>query len=109
VFGESAAPMKYFEDIEVGYVEETPSLVADRDEMVEYAARHDPYPIHIDEEAARRTAVGGLIASWGYTVSLFLRLLHLMKLDQDLSDAFLWALEWRVQFGRPVRPGDETA
>src|SRR3974390_2148180 len=100
-------PVKYFEDIKVGYVEETSSVVADRGEMIEYATRHDPYPIHIDEQAAQRTAFGGLIASWGYTVSLFLQLLHLLKLDQDLSDAFLGALEWRVQFGGAVRPGDQ--
>ena len=35
MFGECAPLVRYLEDVEAGYVEETPSLVPDRDEVVE--------------------------------------------------------------------------
>lgn len=49
---------------------------ANRDEMLEYARRYDPWPMHIDEAVATRGPFGGLIASGGYTISLWYRSGH---------------------------------
>jgi acyl dehydratase len=65
--------MSWFDDFEIGDVERSGEHVALHDEMVAYAARNDPYPIHIDDEAAAATPLGGIIASFGYTVSLVVR------------------------------------
>jgi acyl dehydratase len=96
----------YFEDIEVGYSEESVETLVDRDEMIEYAKRNDPYPIHVDEAAALASPFGELIASFGYVVSLFFRAVHTMKFDQAVQAAFIGALEWRVQFRNAVRAND---
>lgn len=65
----------YFEDIEVGLTRDCGSITAEKEEMLEFAERFDPQPIHIDEEAARESIFGELIASGWYTASLAARLL----------------------------------
>lgn len=96
----------YFEDLVEGRVDESPEMTADRDAMVAYAERHDPYPIHVDEQFASGTPFGGLVASFGYTVSLYFHMVHDMELIRATESTFLGALEWRVTFRGAVRPGD---
>ena len=61
----------YFDDVEIGYVEESESVLVDRAEMVASAAGNDPWPIHVDVEAASATPFGDVIASFGYVVSCY--------------------------------------
>ena len=63
----------YFEDFLVG---ETVALGAyrfERDAIVAFARLYDPQPFHLDEEAAKATIYGGLIASGWHSVSAFMR------------------------------------
>ncbi len=46
--------LTYWEDLPVGTVLRGNGVVADRDEMVEYAMKNDPLPFHISEEAAAK-------------------------------------------------------
>jgi acyl dehydratase len=92
----------YFEDFEEGAVLIADECVADRDEMIDYAQKNDPLPFHVDEEAAKKYPYGGLIASGGYTVSLWYR--SGIRLMKDI--AFLGGSEWHVKFLLPVRPRD---
>jgi acyl dehydratase len=96
----------YFDDIEIGYVEESESVLVDRAEMVAYAAHNDPWPIHVDAEAASATPFGDVIASFGYLVSLLFRSSHTLRYTQAIQPSFLGALEWRVQFRKAVLGGD---
>lgn len=96
----------YFEDVVIGYVEETSEAIVDGVEMVRYAEQHDPHAMHVDEEFARTSPYGGLVASFGYTVSLFLRLIHSMDYVRKTTPVFLGAIEWRVQFHGAVRAND---
>jgi acyl dehydratase len=96
----------YFEDLVEGYVDESAEVIADRDDMVVFAERNDPYRIHVDEQFAATTPFGGLIASFGYTVSLYCRMIHDMELYRAIESTMLGALEWRVTFRGPIRPGD---
>ena len=96
----------YFEDLVEGYVDESAEVIADRDDMVAYAERNDPFPIHVDEQFAATTPFGGLVASFGYTVSLYFRMIHDTELVRATESTFLGGLEWRVTFGGPIRPGD---
>ena len=41
--------------------------------MIEFARRYDPQPFHLDEEAGRRSVLGGLCASGWFTVGLWMR------------------------------------
>ena len=97
----------YFEDVEVGYTEESEPLEADRSEMIVYAHANDPYPIHTDPEVARQSPFGDAIASFGYTVSLYMRLMHRRDLIRSTERGFLGAVGSEVTFGGPVRPGDQ--
>jgi acyl dehydratase len=82
--------------------------VVDRDEMIAYAKVYDPFPIHVDDDAAAQTPHGEVIASFGYTVSLFFKLVHLLPSNQTASPGFLGGLGWRVTFHRGLRAGDEV-
>lgn len=42
-------------------------------EIKAFAAKYDPQPFHLDEEAARRSVLGGLCASGWHTASMFMR------------------------------------
>ncbi|HEX2039231.1 MAG TPA: MaoC/PaaZ C-terminal domain-containing protein [Acidimicrobiales bacterium] len=94
---------RYFEDLEVGQELWSPEVVADRDDLIAYGRRYDPWPFHWDEEAAAQTPFGGVIASGGYTISLWYLTGHLLEVAPV---AFLGGLDWHVKFAAPLRPGD---
>ena len=96
----------YFEDIDEGSVHWGEECIVDKDEMLEYNRKNDPWPIHVDEEAAAQSPFGGIIASGGYTITLLYRLTHTIYNRPEAPWAFLRGLEWHVRFHLPVRPGD---
>jgi acyl dehydratase len=96
----------YFEDLIEGQEFVGGEVMVDKDEMLEYARKNDPWPFHVDEEAAQASSFGGLIASGGYAISLYYRLGHLLHNTADSTWAFLGGFDWHVSFPRPIRPGD---
>ena len=95
-----------FEDLDEGAVFWGEEVVADTDAMVDYAKKYDPWPFHLDAEAAKQTAFGGLVASAGYTFSLWCRSVHTIIRTSDVEWAFLGGYDLRVKLLQPVRPGD---
>jgi acyl dehydratase len=67
--------MLYFEDFPPGDVRESPSRPVTHDEIVAFARQFDPQPFHTDDEAARRTYYGGLLATGWHTTAILMRLL----------------------------------
>lgn len=96
--------MRYVEDIQEGDVHEFGSYEVTRDEIVGFAERYDPQPFHVDEDAARESAFGELVASGWHTASMCMRLL----VDNYLADtASAGARGIRdLRWIEPVRPGD---
>lgn len=94
--------VRYFEDLETGLAMVGDEVVADLDEMLDFARKNDPFPMHTDEEAARKTPFGGIIASGGYTVTLWYR----SGVPVLQSVALVAGLEWTIRLPKPVRPGD---
>ena len=92
----------YWEDLGVGTVLWSDEVIADRDEMLEYAIKNDPLPFHIDEAAAARSVFGGLVASGGYTIMLWYR--AAIRLHSTI--ALLAGNEFSVRLPHPLRPGD---
>lgn len=92
----------YFEDLDEGRHFRGDDCVAELDEMLAFARRNDPAPIHTDEAAARESLYGGLIASGGYTVMLWYR----SGIPILAEVAILGGLDWHIKLPRPVRPGD---
>ena len=94
----------YFEDLTVGEEHAFGRYEVTREEIVDFASSYDPQPFHLDEEAARESFFGGLVASGWHTASMTMRLI----VDEFLADAAsigspgVDELRWR----EPVRPGD---
>lgn len=95
----------YFEDLTVGDRRDLGVVIADGDEMIEFARQYDPQPVHTDPAAAAETHFDGLVASGWYTASLCMRLLveEVLRDAAALGALGLDELRWPV----PVRPGDE--
>ena len=55
--------MRYFEDFTPGQTIELGRHTITKDEIVAFARQFDPQPFHTDEEAAKRSIFGGLVAS----------------------------------------------
>lgn len=101
-------PSVFFEDIVLGAEYWGTDQVADVDEMVSYAERFDPWPMHTDTRAGAATPYGGLIASGGYTIGLWYRSGHGIWNRPGSRWAFLGGFDWHVQFKMPLRPGDRV-
>lgn len=46
---------QYFEDLQEGTVFRGNECIVDREEMLQWALKNDPSPIHVDEEAAKNS------------------------------------------------------
>ena len=94
----------FYDDIEVGQTVRVGSYRVDADDIVSYARRWDPLPVHVDEAAARQTVCGGLTASGSHTLAIRTLLLHQVPIQDGVIAAGGWD---EVRFHKPVRPGDE--
>lgn len=95
---------RWFEDYLPGTVHELGTLAVDEAEVLEFARRYDPQPIHTDPAQAARGPFGGIITSGWHTASLMMSLYAVDYLSPASSVASpgLDELRWL----RPVRPGD---
>jgi acyl dehydratase len=103
--GSDAEMTKYYwEDFKVGDSAPLGERVVDKAEMIAFATAFDPQPFHIDEEAARASMYGGLIASGWHTVAMVMR----MMVDSYLNDSASLGSPGvdNVRWLKPVRPGD---
>lgn len=96
----------YFEDIEEGIQPESPEIKVNGQDMLEYNRKYDPWPLHVDESAARESPFEGIIASGGYTISLAYLLSHRIYNTGEAEWAFLGGLNSRLNFPAPVYAGD---
>jgi len=67
--------MKFFEDIQVGETTAIGRYIFTAENIKAFAARFDPQPFHLDEEAAARSHFGALCASGWHTACVWMRLL----------------------------------
>lgn len=94
----------YFEDFTAGQEYDLGSHTLDRAAIVDFATEFDPQLIHVDEEAAKESIYGGLIASGWHTGSVYMRLLcdgFLLRVH-SMGSPGVDELRWLG----PVRPGD---
>ena len=97
-------PKYYWEDFKVGDTSPIGQKLVDKDELIAFAKTYDPQPFHIDEEAAKASIFGGLIASGWHTCSMVMR----MMVDSYLRDSASLGSPGldNVRWLKPVRPGD---
>ena len=63
-------PTYYWEDFKVGDAAPLGERVVDKDEVIAFGKAFDPQPFHTDEDAAKQSVFGGLIASGWHTVGM---------------------------------------
>ncbi|WP_312911978.1 MaoC family dehydratase [Natronosalvus caseinilyticus] len=96
--------MHYYEDIEIGDVEEYGTYEVTKEEIKEFARKYDPQPFHLDEDAAKESIFGELVASGWHTASIMMRL---SVVNSDGESAFLGSFGIdEIRWKSPVRPGD---
>lgn len=95
---------RYLEDFHVGQTSQSASLSVSAEDILDFAARFDPQPFHLDPVAAEQTLFRGLSASGWHTAALTMRLLVGCELKPvgGLIGAGVDDLKWPL----PVRPGD---
>lgn len=95
---------RYFEDYRPGAVYEYGYAAVSEAEIIEFAARFDPQPIHADPTFAATGPFGGLIASGWHTAGIMMRLFadHYLSRVGSLASPGIDELRWPA----PVRPGD---
>lgn len=97
-------PRYAFEDFPVGLELDCGSRLVDREEGLRFAAAYDPQPLHLDEEAANASVLGGLSVSGWHTCAMVMRLMCDAYLLDSTSQGSpgIDKLRWL----KPVRPGD---
>jgi acyl dehydratase len=63
----------YFEDLEIGQRIDLEPFTFDKEAIIAFGKKYDPQPFHVDEEAARKSQFGGLIASGWHTAAVYMR------------------------------------
>lgn len=96
---------KYWEDFKVGEVQTTSAVTVTETHLVNFASfTGDWYPLHMDEEFAKKTIFGGRIAHGPLIFALANGLMDRSGFLGDAGMAFLGADKLRFQ--APVRLGD---
>lgn len=93
----------FLDDLEVGQRFTSGTHAIDEAQIKAFAREFDPQPFHLDDEAAKDTLFGGLVASGWYTAAITMRLL--VEGGLPLASGIIGA-GGEVSWPRPTRPGD---
>lgn len=97
-------PKYYFEDFSTDWTAEYGPRRITREEIIGFAAQYDPQPMHLDEEAARHTMLGGLGASGWHSCCIMMKMIA-DGLLLDTASMGAPGIE-EVKWLKPVRPDD---
>ena len=93
----------FFEEFELGYATKTDPVVIKKEDMLDFAKKFDNLPIHTDEEYAKSTVFGKLIAPG---VMSFMSV-WAKYLENDLAgDELLAGKSTKIEWMKPVFADD---
>jgi acyl dehydratase len=94
----------YFEDFHTGRTFPLGPVTVSKEEIIAFASEFDPQPMHTDEEAAKQSLFGTLVASGWHTSSIMMRMMIDSYLLQSASEGSpgVDLMEWK----KPVQAGD---
>lgn len=93
----------YFEEFVQGAKTQINSVVIDKNEMIDFAKKYDNIPIHTDEEYAKTTIFGKLIAPGVMSfMSVWAKYLENDLAGDELIAGKSTSIEWK----KPVYAGD---
>ncbi len=93
-----------FEDFHVGQTFRSGAVPVEREAIRAFASEFDPQPFHVDEEAAKGTFFGGLVASGWHTAALTMKLLTAS--DLKVGGGRIGVGVDQLKWPRPVKAGD---
>ena len=98
------ASRKHYEDLVLGEVIDLGATKVTKDMIVSFAREFDPFPFHLDEEAAKASLLGGLASSGWQTAALTLRMLgdRFLNTIASMGGLGFSDLKWK----KPVMVGD---
>ena len=98
---------RYVEDFKKGDIFDLGKHKFSEEEIVDFAKKYDPFPFHIDKNAAEKTVFSGIISSGWLTALVWLGMMHKSFLSYDTTmgspghEEMIWP--------KPVRPGDSVS
>lgn len=100
-----AAPkaIRYFEDYKPGDIFDLGERLITEQEIIEFAAKYDPMPFHLDKESAAKSVYGGLTASGWHSCLIMMGMIHNRFLSMETT---LGSPGMECSWIKPVRPGD---
>lgn len=100
----TSSDLLHYEDITVGETVAFGRKGVTKEEIVAFAGAYDPQPIHLDEEVAKRSIVGGLCASGFHSCAILMRMLadDVLNKATSLGSPGMDEVKWL----KPVRPDD---
>ena len=96
--------VEWFDDLKVGMRFKSEAITVSKDDIIRFAREYDPQPFHLDEEAAKKSILGGLAASGWHTSAMFMRMMADSFVLNSLCEGAPGVdfMEWR----KPVLAGD---
>ena len=93
----------YFEEIKLGMEIQTAPTEIRKEKMMDFARDYDPQPLHLDEEYAKTTVFGALIAPGVMSfMSVWAKFLEVDFFGKELLAGKSTKIEWH----KPVYAGD---
>jgi len=93
----------YFDDVKIGMTVELAPAVIEKEKMLAFARQYDNIPLHTDEEYAKSTHFGDLIAPGVMSfMSVWAKYLEVDFFGKDL----LAGKSTQIQWHKPVYAGD---
>ncbi len=93
----------YFEDIKLGMTADIPPAVIEKEKMINFALAYDNIPLHTDEEYAKNTPFGKLIAPG--VMSFMTVWAKYLEVD-FFGDELLAGKSTKIEWIKPVHAGD---
>lgn len=85
----------YFDELETGMKKEIPPALIEREEMLDFARKYDNIPLHTDEEYAKTTRFGKLIAPGVMSfMSVWAKYLEVDFFGEELIAGMSTKIEW---------------
>jgi len=93
----------FFDEINVGDEFTTDGVVIDNEKMIAFAKEYDPFPLHYDEEYAKKTRYGRVIAPG---VMSFMAVWAKIAEKDIFGDALIAGKSTKIEWHKPVFAGD---
>jgi len=93
--------VEWFDDLKLGMHFRSGEVTVSKEDIIRFAAEYDPQPFHLDEEAAKKTILGGLAASGWHTAAIAMRLAASSRPfgPPGNGDAASTVTQWFCEFG----------